>query len=105
MHRFWKILVVLLAVLTICLGSLFLMGRREQSQTVAEIEPSAFQDTVPAILPEQTQPELAQYRAVTAAMYGPYQLPIDVYYDSRWETGGQVWGTLEDLVFLYQKEG
>lgn len=55
-------------------------------------------------MPEQTQPELAQYRAVTAAMYGPYQLPIDVYYYSRWETGGQVWGTLEDLVFLYQKE-
>lgn len=51
------------------------------------------------------QPELAQYRAVTAAMYGPYQLPIDVYYYSRRETGGQDWGTLEDLVFLYQKEG
>lgn len=49
------------------------------------------------------EPDLAQYRAVTAAMYGPYILPAEVLYYSPEPTTGDVWGQVGDYVFLYAK--
>ncbi|MGN0977196.1 MAG: C39 family peptidase [Faecousia sp.] len=49
------------------------------------------------------EPDLAQYRAVTAAMYGPYVLPAEVLYYSPEPTKGEVWGQVGDYVFLYTK--
>ena len=46
-------------------------------------------------------PGTPQYRAVTAAMYGPYQLPMDVYSYSPWPTNGNIWGTIGSFTFLY----
>jgi len=45
-----------------------------------------------------------QYRAVYAAMYGPYQIPKDVYYCSIWETQGKVWGKLGSFTFLHSRK-
>ena len=45
-----------------------------------------------------------QYRAVYAAMYGPYQVPKDVYYFSIWETQGEVWGKLGSFTFLHSRK-
>lgn len=50
---------------------------------------------------ERAAPDFPQYRAVTAAMYGPYVLPEDVYYFSQWWTSGDVWGELGKFTFLY----
>lgn len=44
-----------------------------------------------------------QYRAVTAAMYGPYVLPDNVYYFTEWEKNGEVWGQLGKYTFLHTK--
>lgn len=44
-----------------------------------------------------------QYRAVTAAMYGPYILPEDVYYFTEWEKNGEIWGELGKYTFLHTK--
>lgn len=52
---------------------------------------------------EAAEPDFPQYRAVDAAMYGPYVLPENVYYFSQWETQGQVWGELGSFVFLYSR--
>lgn len=46
------------------------------------------------------EPELEQYMAVTAAMYGPYILPADVVYYSTWAEGSDVWGEIGDYVFF-----
>ena len=52
---------------------------------------------------QSAEPELAQYRAVTAAMYGPYVLPKDVLYYAPWQTGGDVWGQVGDYWFAYRE--
>lgn len=49
------------------------------------------------------EPELAQYQAVTAAMYGPYILPADVCFYSEWEAGTGVWGELGSFVFALSR--
>lgn len=49
------------------------------------------------------EPDLAQYRAVTAAMYGPYVLPGEVLYYSPEPTKGEIWGQVGDYVFLYAR--
>lgn len=50
---------------------------------------------------QRVEPSLKEYRAVTAAMYGPYILPETVCFFSVWETRGTPWGTLEDYTFFY----
>ncbi len=52
---------------------------------------------------QNAQVDFPQYRAVTAAMYGPYVLPEDVYYFSVWETRGESWGKLGSFTFLYSR--
>lgn len=52
---------------------------------------------------QNAKPEPAQYRAVTAAMYGPYVLPKDVLYYAPWQIGGEVWGQVGDYWFAYQE--
>lgn len=49
------------------------------------------------------EPELTQYMAVTAAMYGPYVLPEDVVYFSTWSAEGKVWGEIGDYTFFYSR--
>ena len=51
---------------------------------------------------QRAQPDFPQYRAVTAAMYGPYQLPENVYYFTQWEKG-EAWGELGSFTFLYSR--
>ena len=50
---------------------------------------------------DYADPGMPQYRAVTAAMYGPYQLPINVYSYSPGPSFGDIWGTLGSFTFLY----
>ena len=50
---------------------------------------------------QSADPDLPQYRAVTAAMYGPYILPKDVLYYAPWKIGGEVWGQVGDYWFAY----
>lgn len=45
------------------------------------------------------EPELEQYIAVDAAMYGPYILPEDVCFYSAWEKGEEIWGQLGSYTF------
>ena len=52
---------------------------------------------------QSAKPEPAQYRAVTAAMYGPYVLPKDVLYYAPWQIGGEVWGQVGDYWFAYRE--
>ncbi len=52
---------------------------------------------------QSAQVDLPQYRAVTAAVEGPYVLPEDVYYFSRWETKGDIWGKLGAYTFLHSR--
>ena len=52
---------------------------------------------------QNAKPEPAQYRAVTAAMYGRYVLPKDVLYYAPWQIGGEVWGQVGDYWFAYQE--
>ena len=52
---------------------------------------------------QNAKPEPAQYRAVTAAMYGPYVLPRDVLYYAPWQIGGEVWGQVGDYWFAYRE--
>ncbi len=47
---------------------------------------------------------MPQYRAVTAAMFGPHILPDTVHYFSIWETHGTPWGTVGPYTFLYSRE-
>lgn len=49
------------------------------------------------------EPELDQYIAVDAAMYGPYILPEDVCFYATWDTGDNLWGTLGSYSFFHQK--
>ena len=48
-------------------------------------------------------PDLPQYRAVTAAMYGPYVLPKDVLCYAPWKISGDVWGQVGDYWFAYRE--
>ena len=52
---------------------------------------------------QNAKPEPAQYRAVTAAMYGPYVLPKDVLYYAPWQIGGEVWGQVGEYWFAYRE--
>ena len=52
---------------------------------------------------QNAQPELPQYRAVTAAMYGPYILPRDVLCYAPWQIGGDVWGQVGNYWFAYRE--
>ena len=52
---------------------------------------------------QSAEPELAQYRAVNAAMYGPYILPRDVLYYAPWKIGGDVWGQVDGYWFAYRE--
>lgn len=52
---------------------------------------------------QNAAPELPQYRAVTAAMYGPYQLPKDVLYYAPWQIGGDIWGQIGSYWFAYRE--
>ena len=52
---------------------------------------------------QNAKPEPAQYRAVSAAMYGPYVLPRDVLYYAPWQIGGEVWGQVGDYWFAYRE--
>ena len=52
---------------------------------------------------QNAKPGPAQYRAVTAAMYGPYVLPRDVLYYAPWQIGGEVWGQVGDYWFAYRE--
>ena len=53
---------------------------------------------------QSAEPELAQYRAVTAAMYGPYVLPKDVLYYAPWKLyGDEVWGQVGDYWFAHRE--
>lgn len=45
------------------------------------------------------EPELEQYLAVNAAMYGPYILPEDICFYSDWEKGEDIWGQLGSFTF------
>lgn len=47
------------------------------------------------------KPTMTQYRALTAAMYGPYILPEDVLFYTPWEVSGDVWGNIDDYWFSY----
>ena len=49
------------------------------------------------------EPNLEQYCAVTAALYGPHILPKDVVYYSRWSVKGKIWGEIGDYVFFYSR--
>ena len=51
---------------------------------------------------QRAQPDFPQYRAVTAAMYGPYQIPENVYYFTQWEKG-ESWGKLGSFTFLHSR--
>ena len=53
---------------------------------------------------QSADPDLPQYRAVTAAMYGPYILPKDVLYYSPWKLyGDEVWGQVGDYWFAHRE--
>ena len=52
---------------------------------------------------QSAQPDLPQYRAVTAAMYGPYVLPRDELYYAPWQIGGDVWGQVGSYWFAYRE--
>lgn len=89
----------------------------EVQQAVAEVVLNRlvsgdYPDTVPAIIKRTElyravsamakveEPELDQYIAVDAAMYGPYILPEDVCFYSAWETGEEEWGKLGSFTFF-----
>ena len=50
---------------------------------------------------QSADPDLPQYRAVTAAMYGPYILPKDVLYYAPWRLYEDFWGQVGDYWFAY----
>lgn len=52
---------------------------------------------------QSAEPGMPQYRAVTAAMYGPNILPMDVLYYAPWRIGGEVWGQVGDYWFAYRE--
>lgn len=52
---------------------------------------------------KKAEVDFPQYRAVTAAMYGPYVLPEDVYYFTEWEKNGEIWGEMGKYTFLHTK--
>ena len=53
---------------------------------------------------QSADPDLPQYRAVTAAMYGPYILPKDVLYYAPWQLYEDVWGQVGDYWFSYEPQ-
>lgn len=71
--------------------------------TVREVVSSGMYDVFKNM--NRAQPEMPQYRAVTAAMYGPYLLPEDVLYFTSWHTIGNLWGQIDDYRFFYSPPG
>lgn len=52
---------------------------------------------------QRAEPDYPQYRAVGAAMEGPYVLPEDVLYFAEWYDLGVAWGELGKYTFLYSR--
>ena len=50
---------------------------------------------------EDAEPYQTQYDAIEAALYGPYVLPIDVYYFATERTNDNVWGQIGGHIFCY----
>lgn len=48
-------------------------------------------------------PDYDSYRAVTAAMYGSYILPMDVLHYTKGSVEGDAWGEMEGVTFLYTR--
>lgn len=51
---------------------------------------------------DKAEPNQTQYEAVQRALYGPYVLPVDVYYFARTATNDNVWGSIGGHIFCYQ---
>lgn len=49
------------------------------------------------------EPDLTQYIAVDAAMYGPYILPENICFYSDWEKGTDIWGQLGNYTFSQKR--
>ena len=56
---------------------------------------------VPHELLDKAEPGQAQYEAIDRALYGPYLLPIDVYYYGTTPITNNVWGRIGGHVFCY----
>lgn len=48
---------------------------------------------------DEATPEQAQYEAIERALYGPYVLPLDVYYYARQALTDNIWGRIGGHVF------
>lgn len=48
------------------------------------------------------QPTHTQYEAIERALYGPYVVPIDVVFFSKFAVNDNVWGTIGSHTFCYQ---
>ena len=75
-----------------------LMSKKYPSTVRDVIWKTEFYRSVDA-LSRLDEPELDQYIAVDAAMYGPYVLPEDICFYSQWEKGEEEWGTLGSYTF------
>lgn len=90
----------------------------ETQQALAELVLNRIADPAFPYLPEQVlrqedlytwyrqsakaRPEVAQYSAVTNAIYGPHVLPENVLYFSHWQQSREkTWGKLGNFYFLY----
>jgi hypothetical protein len=90
----------------------------ETQQALAELVLNRIADPAFPYLPEQVlrqedlytwyrqsakaRPEVAQYSAVTNAIYGPHVLPENVLYFSHWQQSREkTWGKLGSFYFLY----
>ena len=51
------------------------------------------------IMKHVNEPDIEQYMAVDAAMFGPYILPEDICFYSAWEKGKEPWGQLGSFTF------
>lgn len=92
---------------------------QEAQQAVAELVLNrlvspGYPDTVEAVMRQedfylwyrqmgQAQPDMTQYMAVTAALYGPHVLPMDVLHGAPRLSGAKEWGTLGSFTFLYER--
>ena len=56
---------------------------------------------VPHELLDKAELGQAQYEAIDRALYGPYLLPIDVYYYGTTPITNNVWGRIGGHVFCY----
>ena len=59
---------------------------------------------VPHELLKKAEPAQSQYEAIDRALYGPYLLPIDVYYYGTTPITDNVWGRIGGHIFCYADE-